>query len=53
MTSVNECDNVKWNAFRAAARAVNAGYAELRKRGGRCGLLGSSGGWRAADTGGV
>ena len=34
-------------------RALNAGYEGLWIRGGRCGLLGSSGGWRAADTGGA
>ena len=33
--------------------AVNAGYEGLRVRDGRSGLRGSSGGWRAADTGGV
>ncbi len=37
----------------AAVREVNAGHEGLRVRGGWCGLRGSSGGWRAADTGGV
>jgi hypothetical protein len=37
----------------ADERAVNAGHEWLRIRGGLCGLLGSWGGWRAADTGGV
>ena len=37
----------------AAVRAVNAGYEGVRIRGGRCGLRGSSGGWREAANGGA
>jgi hypothetical protein len=37
----------------AAERALNVGVRGLRIRGGRCGLPGFSGGWRAAGTGNV